>query len=83
MSINKTLIMSAKKLMGFEYKFETVEINITKDEIIDFEVDNLVAYNTLTKKIIPLSNFVKLVIEEKPIYSIGLFDSFENGKIVF
>ena len=80
---NKFLIMSAKKLMGFEDKFELVEISISPEEILNFEVDKLVAYNNITKKIIPLSNFVGLDIKEEPVYKIGLFDRYENGKVIF
>ena len=80
---NKTLIMSAKKLMGFEENFEIVDVIITKEEILNFEVEKLVAYNNVTKKIIPLSNFIGLIIKNKPIYSIGLFDRYEKGKAIF
>ena len=78
---NRTIIMSAKKLMGFENKFDTVDITISKDEMMSFETDQLVAYNRLTKKIVPFNDFVGLKIQDEPIYSIGLFDRYENGVV--
>lgn len=80
---NKKIIMSAKRLMGFESKFETIDIIISPDEILMFEIDELVAYNIATKKIIPFKTFVGLKIQDEPVYSIGLFDRYENGKPKF
>ncbi|UAM97280.1 hypothetical protein K8354_13250 [Polaribacter litorisediminis] len=80
---NKTIIMSAKKLMGFESKFETIEITISQDEILNFEVGEFITYNSKTKKTVLLSKFIDLKTDLEPTYNIGLFDGMENGMPVY
>jgi hypothetical protein len=80
---NKIIIMSAKKLMGFESKFETIEITISQDEILNFEVGEFIAYNSKTKKTVLLSKFIDLKADIEPKYNIGLFDGMENGAPVY
>jgi hypothetical protein len=80
---NQKIILTAKKLMGFENKLDSVKIEISQDQIYNFEVGKLIAWNSETKGIVQFENFFKIVPKNDIKWEIGIYDRFEKGLSIF
>ena len=81
--VNNKAILKAKRIMGFESQFDTIEKEIDVQDVIKYQSDILCAYNENNNAVVTFSYFLKFEYFETKFIEIGLFDRLVNGEPKF